>query len=87
MKTKTTIILVAVLMLACLSLLTNNIHTSVEAFEDYTVKFETKLGTTYVIDNETLTIVDFSLVKEVFVLSDGREIHANLVFSDEEMRE
>lgn len=42
-------------------------------------KYKPYLGKTFVLDSDTLTIVDYSLLTETFVLSNGKEINYRLV--------
>jgi hypothetical protein len=41
--------------------------------------YKSKLGEQYILEKDTLTIVDYNFFKEVFILSNGKEINKNLV--------
>lgn len=45
--------------------------------------FQEKLGQKFVLDNDTLTIVDYSLLMGTFTLSDGKQISSELVFKQD----
>lgn len=45
-------------------------------------KYKKHLGEKYIIDKDTLTIVDYSIFNENFILSDGRKVNYVLTSND-----
>ena len=45
-------------------------------------KYKKHLGEKYIIDKDTLTVIDYSLISENFILSDGRKVHYTLIRND-----
>ena len=45
-------------------------------------KYKKHIGNTYVMDKDTLTIVDYSMFEENFTLSDGRKVNYSLIVKD-----
>ena len=45
-------------------------------------KYKKHIGNTYVMDKDTLTIVDYSMFEENFTLSDGRKVNYSLIGKD-----
>lgn len=44
-------------------------------------KYKVMIGKKFVLEKDTLIIVDYSGLKETFTLSDGREVNEKLVFN------
>lgn len=42
-------------------------------------KYQDKIGTKYVLEKDTLIVVDYSSVLETFTLSNGNEVNASLI--------
>ena len=42
-------------------------------------KYKTHLGEKFVLDKDTLTITDFSVLEEVFILSNGKKVSYSLI--------
>lgn len=42
-------------------------------------KYEVKIGTKYVLEKDTLTVVDYSSIFETFTLSNGKTVNASLI--------
>lgn len=51
----------------------------VEGFNTEASEYEEHIGETCTINKDTLIIVDYSLLKESFTLSDGREVNRKLI--------
>lgn len=67
----------------CLSRLTNYMLGRGHAYEpisEYHVKFDKYLGEKYILDKDTFTIVNYNTLSDGFVLSNGLEIRASLVW-------
>ncbi len=43
-------------------------------------KYESKVGSTFILEGDTTTIVDYSSVMETFTLSNGKKVGAALIF-------
>jgi len=46
-------------------------------------KYKEMIGQKFVLEKDTLTIIDYSGIKETFTLSNGQEINENLVFNQQ----
>ena len=46
-------------------------------------KFEIKIGEQFILDKDTLTIVNYSMFSETFTLSDGRKVSASLILQND----
>ena len=57
----------------------NDISKNLSAEEN---KYEKHIGEKYVVDKDTLTIVDYSIFNENFTLSDGRKVSYVLIGKD-----
>ena len=42
-------------------------------------KYEVKIGTKYILEKDTLTVVDYSSILETFTLSNGKTVNASLI--------
>lgn len=51
----------------------------VDKYEDRTLEFERNVTEKVLIDGDTLTIVDYSLINGTYILSDGGEIHERFI--------
>lgn len=56
--------------------LRTNIH---ESFDNEGYKYKKHIGEKFIIDKDTLTIVDYSMWEENFTLSDGRKVSYVLI--------
>lgn len=45
-------------------------------------KYKVKIGQKFILEKDTLTIVDYSLIMETFKLSNGKEVNASLIFNN-----
>lgn len=59
-------------------LLNNNINKLIKIENEY----KKQIGKTYVLDKDTLIIVDYSILDENFTLSDGRKVNYILIEKD-----
>lgn len=57
----------------------NDIGKKISTEED---KYKKHIGEKYIIDKDTLTIVDYSIFSENFTLSDGRKVNYVLIGKD-----
>lgn len=57
----------------------NDISKKISTEED---KYKKHIGEKYIIDKDTLTIVDYSVFSENFTLSDGRKVNYVLIGKD-----
>ena len=73
------LILCVVALAYLLNSLTNDIIGKVTQEEN---KYKAHIGEQYVIDKDTLTIVDYSIWEENFTLSNGRKVSYVLVAED-----
>lgn len=60
------------LMAICATLLTNSLKSEVG-------KIESKVGTKLILEKDTVMIIDYSLLKNSYTLSNGKEISFELV--------
>jgi len=60
------------LMAICVTLLTNSLKSEVG-------KIESKVGTKLILEKDTVMIIDYSLLKNSYTLSNGKEISFELV--------
>ena len=44
-------------------------------------KYKVKIGQKFILEKDTLTIVDYSSIMETFTLSNGKEVNASLIFN------
>jgi hypothetical protein len=51
----------------------------VKEYEIKTKFYKSKLGEEFILDKDTLKIVDYNSFEEVFILSDGRKINKEIV--------
>ncbi len=69
-------ILVVIVMVVLLNSIINNISNDITKETD---KYKIHIGETFIINNDTSTIVDYSLIDETFTLSNGKKINYLLV--------
>jgi len=69
-------IIFVIIIVALAFLVYNKLIKTVEEEEN---KYKQHLGKSVVLRKDTLLIVDYSLVKEVYILQDGRAIHYSIV--------
>lgn len=55
----------------------------INRLEDHNNHYKEKIGTEYILEKDTLTVVDYSFISETFTLSDGRKVNAALIFYQE----
>lgn len=61
----------------CVHLLTS----SISQIDKEKNKYKVKVGQKFVLEKDTLTIVNYSYIMETFTLSNGKEVDASLVFN------
>lgn len=60
--------------------LTSSITTEIGKEKD---KYKVKIGNKFILEKDTLTIVDYSSIMETFTLSNGKEVNASIVFNQD----
>lgn len=63
----------------CINFLTLSIKKAISTEQD---KYKVKIGQKFILEKDTLTIVDYSLIMETFKLSNGKEVNASLIFNN-----
>ncbi len=63
-----------------ITLLTNNVIIQVK---NEKAKYEAKVGQKFILEKDTLTIINYSSIMETFTLSNGKEISASIVFNND----
>lgn len=63
----------------CIHFLTLSITKVISTEQD---KYKVKIGQKFILEKDTLTIVDYSLIMETFKLSNGKEVNASLIFNN-----
>lgn len=63
----------------CIHFLTLSITKVISTEQD---KYKVKIGQKFILEKDTLTIVDYSSIMETFKLSNGKEVNASLIFSN-----
>jgi hypothetical protein len=69
------IIMIVILYSLLISFVENNINNEIK-------KYKSKLGEKYIIGNDTLIILDYSMFDENFTLSNGNKVSSIVVFKD-----
>ncbi len=73
-------LLLLVLMLGALAFSVRWFTTSVSSeIDEVQNKYKQRIGTKYVLEKDTLTVVDYSLISETFTLSNGKVVNASLI--------
>lgn len=67
-----------VLVVTCVTLLVNSFTRDINKEKN---KYRAEVGKEVILEKDTLTIIDYSSIKETFTLSDGREVDASLVLN------
>lgn len=44
-------------------------------------KYEKHLGIEYIIQKDTVTVIDYSIIQENFLLSNGQTVNSNIIFN------
>ena len=44
-------------------------------------KYKVKIGQKFILEKDTLTIIDYSSIMETFTLSNGKEVNTSIVFN------
>jgi hypothetical protein len=73
-----TVCLVIVFVL-CVHFLISSITTGISKEQD---KYKVKIGQKFILEKDTLTIVDYSSIMETFKLSNGKEVSSSLIFNN-----
>lgn len=72
------IIAVMVLFVFCVHKLTNTIISGIDKEKS---KYKVKIGQKFILEKDTLTIVNYSSIMETFTLSNGKGVDASIVFN------
>jgi hypothetical protein len=62
----------------CVHLLTSSITNEIDKERN---KYKVKIGQKFILEKDTLTIIDYSSIMETFTLSNGKEVNASIVFN------
>ena len=62
----------------CVHLLTTSIISEIDKEKN---KYKVKIGQKFILEKDTLTIIDYSSIMETFTLSNGKEVNASIVFN------
>ena len=62
----------------CVHLLTSSITSEIDKEKN---KYKVKIGQKFILEKDTLTIIDYSSIMETFILSNGKEVNASIVFN------
>jgi phosphotransferase system glucose/maltose/N-acetylglucosamine-specific IIC component len=54
----------------------------VDSTEDYKLELESHLGDTLILENDTTTIIDYSMFHEHFILNNGKTVSTKLINKD-----
>lgn len=80
MKTIHKMIIGAVVLFIALFFLLNSLLQEINsAIEMEKEKYEKHVGEKHIIDKDTLTIIDYSTVRQTFTLSNGKEVSYKLI--------
>lgn len=71
------IVLVA-LFVFCVHLVTTSITSEIDKEKN---KYKVKIGQKFILEKDTLTIIDYSSIMNTFTLSNGKEVDASIVFN------
>lgn len=52
-----------------------------------TEKYKGKVGEKFILEKDTLIIIDYSTIKESFTLSNGKEVNSSMVFGNDSVSE
>jgi hypothetical protein len=70
---------VVIVFVLCVHLLISSITTGISKEKD---KYKVKIGQKFILEKDTLTIVDYSSLMENFKLSNDKEVNASLIFNN-----
>lgn len=59
-------------------LLTSSITSEIDKEKN---KYKEKIGQKFILEKDTLTIIDYSSIMETFTFSNGKEVNASIVFN------
>ena len=62
----------------CIHSLTNSITSEIDKEKN---KYKVKIGQKFILEKDTLTIIDYSSIMETFTLSNGIEVNASIVYN------
>lgn len=74
------LIIAIILFAICMNLLTSKILTQVNNEKD---KYESKIGQKFILEKDTLTIIDYSSIMETFTLSNGKQVNCSIIFNND----
>lgn len=52
-----------------------------KGIERYKSKYEVKVGQNFILEKDTLVIIDYSLIMENFTLSNGKAVNSSIIFN------
>ena len=74
-------LIVIVIVVLCVVLLSSNFNKCTREITDTHDQMESKVGSTVVIDKDTLIVVDFSWIKDCYILNNGLSVNRAYVDS------
>ena len=73
-------LLLSVLMIGAFVFSVHWLTTSVSSeIDEVQNKYKQRIGTKYVLEKDTLTVVDYSSISQTFTLSNGKVVNASLI--------
>ena len=58
------------------------LYISLDYYFSIKQKFESNIGKTYIINNDTTTIIDYSILNNTFILSNGSQVNYKLIVKE-----
>lgn len=78
---KKVIVVTGVMTLIMIATLFIGINFILSSAEKEQETYKAKIGKTIVLEKDTLTVIDYSMIMETFKLSNGQDVSASLVFN------
>lgn len=73
------LLICVILLVLCLNWLINSFNSEIKKERD---KYETNIGQKVIIENDTLTIMNYSTIMKTFTLSNGKTVDASFIFNN-----
>lgn len=71
----------------CIAIFVILMSKEVKKAEIKRAKYESKLGHTFILRGDSLTIIDYSSFKHTFTLSNGTEVGERIVFKQDSLKQ
>jgi hypothetical protein len=68
-------------MIALVAVFAFCVHVLTTSIDKEKDKYKVKIGQKFILEKDTLTIIDYSSIMETFTLSNGQEVNASIVFN------